>query len=174
MAAPGAPSGGGDFATLPEMTPILCKIASADLEMGRPYTDPKTGKVGEPKQQVKVIFDALSYLDDEGETIELDDSRIWLYAGFSLHEKSKLRPLADIIMPEGTSEEELFETFDTDMLVGKKVYVLGQFKPGDTARQYLKPTGYKRYKAASKAKVAKPAAKPAPAAEAADEDDLDV
>jgi hypothetical protein len=180
LAAPGRPAEGGDYAELPVMTPILCKIASADVEMGKPYTD-ASGKMGEPKQQVKVILDALSYVDDEGETVTLDDSRIWYYAGFSLHEKSKLRPLAQIVMPEGISEEDLFDTFDTDMLVGKKLYVLGEYKPGDTDRQYIKVKGFKRFKKAG-AKAAEPAverpvakakAKPAPEPDD-DDEDLDV
>lgn len=164
MAKPGVPSAGtGEYAPLPEMTFILCKIAETSIEM-------KAFKDEEAKPQLKVVLDAVSYVDEDGDKIDASGSRVWFFGGVSLHEKAKLRPLALAVMPEDTTTDvltdeqkadpkrkpNLFEDFDTDMLEGKYVYVIGT-DPDKTG--YLKPTGWKRVKTQPKADAAAPAPK---------------
>lgn len=175
MAKPGVPTAGsGEFAELPEMTFIVCKINDTT---DAPSIETKSFKEGEaPKPQLKVVFDALYYVDDEGDKVDVQGSRVWFFGGVSLHEKAKLRPLALAIMPEDTTldvltdeqkaapgrKPNLFEDFDTDMLAGKYVQVIGTY-PDPNDKKYLKPTGFKRVKAQPKAADApKPAKKLAP------------
>lgn len=177
MAKPGVPGQGGDYAPLPAMTFILAKVAEQSITM-------KAFKEGEKeKPQLSVIFDAISYKDEDDEKVDVSGSRIWFFGGVSLHEKAKLRPLALAVMPENTTtdvltEEQkadpnrapnLFEDFDTDMLDGKYVYVIGELN----ADGYLKPTGFKRVKKQpQEAAPVAAAPKAEKAKKASDEDDI--
>ena len=178
MAKPGVPTaGGGDYTELPAMTFILCKINDKE---DAPSISEKAFKDEEPKPQLKVVFDAVYYLDDEGEKVDAQGSRVWFFGGVSLHEKAKLRPLALAVMPEDTTldvltdeqkaepgrKPNLYADFDTDDLAGKYVWVIGDY-PDPNNKQYLKPTGFKRVKKApeaAKAAEAPKAAKKAPEA----------
>lgn len=155
MARPGAPSA-GEFVDLPEKEWLKCEITEAKIEEGE-YQ-------GKPRTQVKVTFEVL----DE----EYLGSKLTYWAGFSLHEKSKLRPLAEAVT--GKTGDELYETFDTDDLVGKEVMVMGEthhYKKDGEDRSILKPTIFKAINAGRRrpAATSAPAASPAPAG-----DDLDI
>lgn len=156
MTKPGVPSAGsGEYTPLPEMTFVLCKIVEQSTEM-------KAFKDEEAKLQLKLVLDAVSYVDEDGDKIDASGSRVWFFGSISLHEKAKLRPLALAVMPEDTTldvltdeqkadpnrKPNLFEDFDTDMLEGKYVYVIGTLDGG-----YLKPTGWKRVKNQPKAEA---------------------
>jgi hypothetical protein len=175
---PGEPKSGGDYPELPEMTFIKCKVAEDDdapsIAPNTKFPDEKTGEV---KDQLTIILDAISYVDEDGDTIDVEGARIWVYSAVSLHEKANLRPLAVALMPENTTvtvltaEEKavegrapnLFEDFDTDDMAGKFVWVIGKYKADDTTHSYLKATGFKRYGTKKKPAEAQPAAKAAPA-----------
>jgi len=185
MAKPGVPSSGnGEYAELPEMTFILCKINDKD---DAPSISMKQFKEGEEaKEQLKVVFDAIYYLDDEGEKVDVQGSRIWFFGGVSLHEKAKLRGLAIATMPENTTLDvltdeqaaakdrapNLYADFDTDELAGKYVWVIGEFK--DAEKKYLKPTGFKRAKVKAQEAAKAPAAPKAEKAKKAASEDIEV
>ena len=179
---PGEPkSGSGDFTPLPSMTFILCKVAGGeDKPSIAPSKFENEKKPGTYDDQLTVIFDAVSYVDEDGDKIDASGSRIWFYGAPSLHEKAKLRGLALAVMPENTTLDvltdeqaaakdrapNLFADFDTDMLEGKYVYVIGEANKDG----YIKPTGFKRVKkqpeqaaAAPKAEAPKAEKKKAPA-----------
>jgi hypothetical protein len=130
MAKPGAPKQ-GEFVALPELEWLKFEITEAVIEEGE-YQ-------GKPRTQVKVTLECVE--DD------YEGGRMTYWAGFSLHEKSKLTPLAEAVT--GLSGDALIESFDTDDLVGKKVMVIGKNvivkakTPGDEDRTFLKPTMFK-------------------------------
>lgn len=180
---PGQPkSGDGNFDPLPGMTFILCRVAGGeDKPSVAPSKFENEKKPGTYDDQLTVIFEAISYVDEDGDKIDASGSRIWFYGAPSLHEKAKLRGLALAVMPENTTVDvltdeqaaakdrapNLYADFDTDILEGKYVYVIGE--PNKDG--YLKPTGFKRVKKqpeaeAPKAAAEKPAKKLAPKAEA--------
>lgn len=181
---PGEPkSGSGDFTPLPSMTFILCKVAGGeDKPSIAPSKFEDEKKPGTYPDQLTVIFDAISYVDDEGDKIDASGSRIWFYGAPSLHEKAKLRALALAIMPEDTTVDvltdgqaaakdrkpNLFADFDTDMLEGKYVYVIGEANKDG----YIKPSGFKRVKKqpAAEAPAAAPKAEKKKAPASADLD----
>lgn len=158
MAKPGTPSS-GEYVELPEGEWLTCQITEHEV-----YEDTYEGKAS-----TRVVVD-FAVLDEEYE-----GGHFKYWAGFTLHEKGKLAPLAKAV--SGLEGEALFEGFDTDMLDGAKVRVLGQnvTKPGSDgqARTFFKPTMFKAATKAAKpaaAAAAKPKAKPVED----DDDDIDI
>jgi hypothetical protein len=87
---------------------------------------------------VKVVFECV---EDE-----YQGSRIWFNATASIHERSKLRPLIEAAAFDHDPTIEELEDYDTDDLKGNMVYVSGEFGPKDTAKKFLRPTAFMRYK----------------------------
>jgi hypothetical protein len=144
---------GKDFPELPTKTPLLCKIIESEFKtVDNPFYGKPTGKVdsdgeeiideNETRDIVAVVFECV-----EG---EYQGSRIWFNATASIHEKSKLRPLIEAAAFDHDPTKEELQDYDTDDLVGCKVYVSGEYGPKDTQHKFLRPSAFMRYKGKGK------------------------
>jgi hypothetical protein len=158
---------GGDFPELPERTPLNCRVIESEYEtQANPFygkADAK-GKVDEREERdvVKIVLE----VEDDDYT----GSRIWKTFTASISEKAAIVPFIHACYDRDLTLDEL-KAFDSDDLVGQQVMVTGEYKPGDTERKFLRPTGFMRVgkaaKTAAKAKSEPKAAKPATAKPAA-------
>lgn len=152
---------GGDYPELPVRTPLLVKVIESNyVTEANPFygkTNEKTGKTDEREERdvVKVVMEVV-----EG---DFTGSRIWSNFTASINEKSKLLPFLQAVHDHELTREEL-ETFDTDDLVGMRVWVTGSYNPKDTDHKFLRPDSFFRVEPETSAKPAKkPAAKKAAA-----------
>jgi hypothetical protein len=119
-----------DFPDLPEDQPLLCEIVHAEITKGRAFGDE------EARDQVALTFEVVGG-DFAGAKL-----RRWVNAVFS--PRSTLGKVAMAAF----GDERLSE-FDTDDLVGRRLYVVGDFGE-DGKLPFLRP---RKFRAANKAET---------------------
>lgn len=116
-----------DFPDLPEDQPLLCEIVRAELTKGRAFGDE------EAREQVALTFEVV-----EGEFAGATLRR-WVNAVFS--PRSTLAKIA-----VAAFADERLNQFDTDDLVGKRLYVSGDYGE-DGKLSFLRPRKFRPAKA---------------------------
>jgi hypothetical protein len=162
---------GGDYPELPVRTPLLVKVIESDyVTEPNPFYGKATGKKDKDGEDIVDTREERDVVKVVMEVVEGDytGSRIWCNFTASINEKSKLLPFLQAVNDHELTREEL-KAFDTDDLVGMRVWVSGEYGPKDVEKKFLRPTGFMRVQAATTAKPARAAraAKPAPTAKPA-------
>lgn len=131
---------GGDYPELPVRTPVLVKVIESKYRTEKnPFygKEDKDGKIDERETRdvVKVVM--------ECEDAEYTGTRVWANFTASIAEKSKFRPFVQACHSHELTLDEL-KAFNTDTLVGMRVYVSGEYADTDPEHKFLRPTGFMR------------------------------